>query len=76
MYSFCSVSVWLAYDLSAWVGCWSVLAFAVSGKPSNRFNDTSWMAVFTPTDRPKSIRIRWEIEIYDSVFVFAFWSFP
>ena len=33
-------------------------AFAISGKvgidPVNQFNHTSWVAIFTPTDRPKS----------------------
>ena len=39
-------------------------AVAGSGKvgPVNHVNQTSWMAVVTPTDRPKSVRNRYVIE--------------
>ena len=49
-------------------------AFAVSGKvgdPVNRFNHTSWVAIVTPTDRPKSVRNRCVIEVFCVVFVFS-----
>ena len=32
--------------------------------PVNRFNHTSWVAVVTPTDRPKSVRNRCVIEVF------------
>ena len=34
----------------------------------NRFNHTSWVTVVTPTDRPKSVRIRCVIEVLSGVF--------
>ena len=37
--------------------------------PVNRFNHTSWMVVVTPTDRPKSVRNRYVIEVFGGVFV-------
>ena len=42
-------------------------AFAVNGKvkdPFSWFNHTSWVAVVTPTDRPKSVRNRCVIEVF------------
>ena len=41
-------------------------AVAGSGKvgPLNRVNHTSWVAVVTPTDRPKSVRNRCVIELF------------
>ena len=41
-------------------------AVAGSGKvgPVNRFNHTSWVAVVTLTDRPKSVRNRCVIELF------------
>ena len=35
----------------------------------NRFNHTSWVALVTPTDRPKSTRNRCVIDIFDGVFM-------
>ena len=39
-------------------------AVAETGKvgPVNQVNHTSWVAVVTPTDRPKSVRNRWVID--------------
>ena len=37
--------------------------------PVNRFNHTSWVAVFTLTDRPKSVRNRCVIEVFGGIFV-------
>ena len=37
----------------------------------NRLNHTSWMAVITPTDRPKSVRNRCVIEVCGGVFVLS-----
>ena len=44
---------------------------AGSGKvgPVNRVNRTSWVAVFTLTDSPKSVRNRCVIELFGVVFV-------
>ena len=41
-------------------------AVAGSGKvgPVNQVNHTSWVAVVTPTDRPKSVRNRCVIELF------------
>ena len=44
-------------------------AVAGSGKvgPVNQVNHTSWVAVVTPTDRPKSARNRCVIELFCGV---------
>ena len=39
--------------------------------PVNRFNHTSWVAIVTPTDRPKSVRNRCLIEDFGGVFVLS-----
>ena len=39
--------------------------------PVNRFNHTSWEAIVTPTDRPKSVRNRCVIEVFGGVFVLS-----
>ena len=44
-----------------WVGC----------DPVNRFNHTSWMAIVTPTDRPKSVRNCCVIEFFGDVFMLS-----
>ena len=43
----------------------------------NRLNHTSWVAIVTPTDRPKSVRNRCVIKVLEafSVCHFAFWIF-
>ena len=56
------------------------IAVAVSGKvgPVKPVNHTSWVAVVTPTDRPKSVRNRCVIELFcDVVYVviLPFWQF-
>ena len=70
------------YDLSAWDGCWFVVCIrrfiykflnvcpvAGSGNvgPVNKVNHTSWVAVVTTTDRPKSVRNRYVIELFCGV---------
>ena len=55
-------------------------AVAVSGKvgPVNQVNHTSWMAVVTQTDRPKSVRNRCVIELFCGivrVVTLPFWHF-
>ena len=50
-------------------------ALAGSGKvgPENQVNHTSWVAVVTQTDRPKSVRNRYVIELFcDAVCVVTF----
>ena len=61
--------------VSFWLhGCWG------SGKvgPVNQVNHTSWVAVVTPTVRPKSVRNRCLIELFCSavyVVILPFWHF-
>ena len=75
------------YDLSALVGCWSSVSFrriinkflgvcpfnktavVVSGK--NERSKTRWVAVITPTDRPKSVQNFCVIKVSDGVFVLS-----
>ena len=38
---------------------------------TNRFNHSSWIAVATPTDRPKFICKRCVIDVFGGVFVFS-----
>ena len=44
-----------------------------SGKvgPVNQVNHTSWVAVVTPTDRPKSVRNRCVIEFFMALFILS-----
>ena len=37
----------------------------------NKVNHTSWVAVVTPTDRPKSVRNRYVIELFGALFVLS-----
>ena len=53
------VSFWLHGFCGKWEG-WD---------PVNRFNHTSWVAIVTPTDRPKSVHNRCVIEVFGGVFV-------
>ena len=52
-------------------------AVAVSGKvgPCKPVNHTSWVAVVTPTDRPKSVRNRCLIELFVALFVLSLCPF-
>ena len=52
-------------------------AFAGSGKvgPVNQVNYTSWVAIVTPTDRPKSVRNRYVIELFGALFMLSFCPF-
>ena len=52
-------------------------AVAESGKvgPVNQVNHTSWVAVVTPTDRPKSVRKRCVIEHFCGIFVLSLCPF-
>ena len=43
--------------------------------PVNQVNHTSWVAVVTPTDRPKSVRNRCVIELFVALFVLSLCSF-
>ena len=53
------------------------MAVAGSGKvgPVNQVNHTSWVAVVTPTDRPKSVRNRCVIELFVALFVLSLCPF-
>ena len=53
-------------------------AVAGSGKvgPVNQVNHTSWVAVVTPTDRPKSDCNLCLIELFVACFHFALLTFP
>ena len=48
-----------------------------SGKvgPVKQVNQTSWVAVVTPTDRPKSVRTRCKIELFCGFFVLSLCPF-
>ena len=52
-------------------------AVAGSGKvePVNKVNHTSWVAIVTPTDRPKSVRNRCVIELYVALFILSLCPF-
>ena len=52
-------------------------AVAGNGKvwPVNQVNHTSWVAVVTPTDRPKSVRNRCVIELFVALFVLSLCPF-
>ena len=39
--------------------------------PGNRFNHTSWVAIVTPTDRPKSVWNRCVIEVFGCFFMLS-----
>ena len=39
--------------------------------PVNRVNHTSWVAIVTPTDRPKSVRNRCVIAVFGCVLVLS-----
>ena len=39
--------------------------------PVNKFNQTSWVAIVTPTDRPKSVRNRCLIEVFGGIVVLS-----
>ena len=53
------------------------MAVGGSGKvgPVNQVNHTSWVAVATPTDRPKSVRNRCLIELFVALFVLSLCPF-
>ena len=52
-------------------------AVAGSGKvgPVNQVNHTSWVAIVTTTDRPKSVRSRSVIELFAALLVLSFCPF-
>ena len=59
------------FDYTAVAGSWKV-------GPVSKVNHTSWVAVVTPTDRPKSVRNRCVIELFCGVFcvvILPFWHF-
>ena len=57
---------------------YTVVAGSRKVGPVNQVNHTSWVAVVTPTDRPKSVRNRCEIELFCGVvcvITLPFWNF-
>ena len=42
--------------------------------PVNQFNNTSWVAVVTPTDRPNTIHYRCVIKHFGDIFVLLLYS--
>ena len=48
--------------LNSWCGKWE-------GWARKPINDTNWVAVLTPTDRPKSVRGCCVVELFGGVFV-------
>ena len=72
-------SLWRAPVTHAKIDIWNCVSFWLHGfygyweglDSVNRFHHTSWVAIFTPTDRPKSIRNRCVIEVFGGVCVFS-----
>ena len=54
---------------------YTAVAGSVKVWPVNQVNHTSWLAVVTPTDRPKSVRNRCVIELFVALFVFSLCPF-
>ena len=54
------VSFWLQIFCGKWEG-WD---------PLNQFNHTSWVAIVTQTERPKSVCNRCVIKVFGGVFAF------
>ena len=70
-YFFRAMYDWLHYFCGEWEG-WALV---------NWFNHTSGVTAVTPTDRPKSVRIRCVIEVFGGVFyvvtlLFRFFCYP
>ena len=57
-----------SFDYTAAAGSWKVGTV-------NQVNHTSWLAVVTPTDRPKSARNRCVIELFVALFVLSLCPF-
>ena len=56
------------FNYTAVAGSWKV-------GPVNMVNHTSWVAVVTPTDRPKSFSNRFVIELFVALFVLSLCPF-
>ena len=56
------------FDYTVVAGSWKV-------GPVNQVNHASWVAVVTPTDRPKSVRNRYVTELFVVLFVLALCPF-
>ena len=63
-YKFLNVSFWL----HGWCGEWE-------GWARKPVNHTSWVALVTPTDRPKSVRNRCVIELFCGIVCVVTWPF-
>ena len=76
------INLFSRYHNAYWLEIWSFdyTTVAGSGKvgPVNQANHASWVAVVTPTDRPKSVRNRCVIELFCGVICvvsFPIWHF-
>ena len=56
---------WVSFLSHTFCSSWEVWNLIIG------FNHTSWIAVDTPTDRPKSVRNRYVIEVFGGVFVLS-----
>ena len=65
-----SLKAWRGFILGPLRLSW-LLDYLQIWDPVNRFNHTSSVAIVTPTDRPKSVRNRFLIEVFGGVFVFS-----
>ena len=65
IYKFLNVCL---FDNTAVAGSWKV-------GPVNQYNHTSWVAVVTLTDRPKSVRNRFVIELFVALFALSLCPF-
>ena len=55
----------MSFSLHGFCGQWE------GWDPVNQFNHTSWVAIVTPTDRPKSVRNCCVIEVFGDVSVLS-----
>ena len=60
--------LYLLIQIFLYRSCRDFLAFK-GWDPGNWFNHTSWVAIVTPNERPKSVRNRCVIEVFGGVFV-------
>ena len=58
-----------------WVLLITRLSEEWEGGPVNQVNHTSWVAVVTPTDRPKSVRNRFYSNSFVALFVLSLCPF-
>ena len=67
----CCLSAWVLIFLNVCPFYYTSVAGRGKVGPVNQVNHTSWMAVVTPTDRPKSVRNRCVMELFVALFVLS-----